>query len=170
MTHTIEIEEGDRQLILLALAKLSVERPGFLDTIERIALTMDNRDANGEPQLLSQLRAIHAQPHPADLSTTFRSSLITGLTELLQLNNHYATLLNVWDGGERRTADLSTTFRSSLITGLTELLQLSNHYATLLNMWDGGERRTFATTAEWIGRLVETGKIRVEDNPLQVKL
>lgn len=38
----IEIEEDERQVILLALAHLAVERPGWRNMLERVALKMDN--------------------------------------------------------------------------------------------------------------------------------
>lgn len=41
MTRMV-LEEPDRQLILMALAHLSVERPGFDDALNRIALRFDN--------------------------------------------------------------------------------------------------------------------------------
>lgn len=39
----IEIEEDERQVILLALAHLAVERPGWRVMLEQIALKMDNQ-------------------------------------------------------------------------------------------------------------------------------
>lgn len=38
----VAITEGERQLILLALAKLSIERPGWDDALNQLALKMDN--------------------------------------------------------------------------------------------------------------------------------
>lgn len=56
----VQLEEEQRQIVLLALAKLSIERPGWLDAIERVALRMDNRTAQGKPELLHEFRRIHA--------------------------------------------------------------------------------------------------------------
>jgi hypothetical protein len=53
---TVQLEEGQRQMVLLALAKLSVERPGWLRAIEELALKMDFRNAQGRPGLLHQFR------------------------------------------------------------------------------------------------------------------
>jgi hypothetical protein len=38
----LDIEEGQRQLILMALAHLSIERPGFDWALNQIAVKMDN--------------------------------------------------------------------------------------------------------------------------------
>jgi hypothetical protein len=56
--HTIELDEGQRQMVLLALAKLSIERPGWLYAIEELALTMDNTSAQGKPELLHNFRRL----------------------------------------------------------------------------------------------------------------
>lgn len=39
---TLELEEGERQALLMALAHLSVERPGWDDMLNRIAVRIDN--------------------------------------------------------------------------------------------------------------------------------
>jgi hypothetical protein len=57
--HDIQIDEGQRQMMLLALAKLSIERPGWLTAIEELALKMDNRTADGKPELLHEFRRLH---------------------------------------------------------------------------------------------------------------
>lgn len=41
MKHALELSEEDRQAVLLALAALSVERPGWLDYLQRIARRID---------------------------------------------------------------------------------------------------------------------------------
>lgn len=40
--HTLELEEGERQAVLLALAHLSVDRPGWDDMLNRLAVRIDN--------------------------------------------------------------------------------------------------------------------------------
>lgn len=57
---TVVLEEGQRQMVLLALAMLAVERPGFLHTLEEIALKMDNV-VEGKPDTFSRLCVIHAK-------------------------------------------------------------------------------------------------------------
>lgn len=42
MTHQIDIEEEDRQVILLALAHLAVERPGWDNYLRTVAAKMDD--------------------------------------------------------------------------------------------------------------------------------
>lgn len=40
----MKVSEEDRQMILLALAELSLRRPGWLDALERVAGTFDGRE------------------------------------------------------------------------------------------------------------------------------
>ncbi len=40
--HNIELDEGQRQMLLLALAHLAVERPGWTTAIKEVAGKMDN--------------------------------------------------------------------------------------------------------------------------------
>ena len=58
MKVTLELDEGDRQLVLMALAHLSVERPGWDDALHRIAMKIDN-DAVGRPQMYDDFRKLH---------------------------------------------------------------------------------------------------------------
>jgi hypothetical protein len=57
MEHTIVLDESERQAVLLALAKLSLERPGWDDMLNRIALKMDNASA-GRAQMYDSFRAL----------------------------------------------------------------------------------------------------------------
>jgi len=43
-TCRVDLEEGDRQLVLMALAHLSLERPGWDYALNLIAMKMDNID------------------------------------------------------------------------------------------------------------------------------
>lgn len=58
-THTFKLHEEQRQLILLALAELSIARPGWVNCLEEIAILMDNRSVDGRAQLFEQFRANH---------------------------------------------------------------------------------------------------------------
>jgi hypothetical protein len=62
MTHHLEIEEGDRQMILLALAKLSLERPGWDAALNELALKMDNRDTKGRAEMYDNFRKYNYKP------------------------------------------------------------------------------------------------------------
>ncbi len=42
----LEIDEGDRQLLLLALAVLSLDSPGFDYALNKIAVRIDNTEAD----------------------------------------------------------------------------------------------------------------------------
>ena len=67
----VNLEEAQRQMVLLALAKLAIERPGWLQAIEDIALQMDNHTAGGKPQLLYEFLRIHTrtEEEPDERST-----------------------------------------------------------------------------------------------------
>jgi hypothetical protein len=52
---TVEIDDAQRQLILLALAHLSIERPGF--DLNTIALLFDN-SLDGRAQLYDEFRRL----------------------------------------------------------------------------------------------------------------
>jgi hypothetical protein len=57
---TVELEEGQRQMTLLALAKLAIERPGWVWALEQIALLMDDPEPDGKPYMFGEFRKIHA--------------------------------------------------------------------------------------------------------------
>ncbi len=42
MRYTLELDEGQRQLVLLALAVLSLESPGFDYALNEVAVKIDN--------------------------------------------------------------------------------------------------------------------------------
>ena len=56
----VEIDEGQRQMMLLALAKLSLERPGWDMALNKIALKMDN-DESGRARMYDAFRKLHAR-------------------------------------------------------------------------------------------------------------
>jgi hypothetical protein len=53
------MEESQRQMTLLALAKLAIERPGWTWALEQIALLMDDPAPDGKPLLFEALRKIY---------------------------------------------------------------------------------------------------------------
>jgi hypothetical protein len=55
---SLTIDEGQRQLVLLALAHLALERPGFNDALSRIAKLIDNERRDGKPEMFEQFKAI----------------------------------------------------------------------------------------------------------------
>lgn len=59
---TVEITEGDRQVILLALAELSIARPGWVNMLGEIALKMDNKRADGNAEMFENFRENHTLP------------------------------------------------------------------------------------------------------------
>lgn len=65
-------DEGDRQLVLMALAHLSVERPGFDDALNRIALKIDNNN-EGRAEMFDGFRDLHRRALVAE-----RSRLLAG--------------------------------------------------------------------------------------------
>jgi hypothetical protein len=43
MIYALELEEGDRQIVLMALAHLSIERPGWDKALHVLALQIDSQ-------------------------------------------------------------------------------------------------------------------------------
>jgi hypothetical protein len=69
-----EIGEDHRQMIILAIAKLSIERPGFLPYLEEIAgLLGDSID--GKPEMFRGLRRMQADKVTIELSRDEMDSL-----------------------------------------------------------------------------------------------
>ena len=55
--HIVEIEEGARQMILMALAHLSLKRPGFDYALNSIASQIDNV-VDGRSQTYDRFREL----------------------------------------------------------------------------------------------------------------
>jgi len=49
-------------MILLALAKLSLERPGWDAALNELALKMDNRDTKGRAEMYDNFRQYNYKP------------------------------------------------------------------------------------------------------------
>ena len=56
--HEVQLSEEERQLIVLALAKLSVARPGWDDVLNRIALKMDRPTGEGRASMYDDFRKL----------------------------------------------------------------------------------------------------------------
>jgi hypothetical protein len=54
---TLDLDESDRQLVVLALAVLSLRCPGFDDAINRIAARIDEAE-RGRAKLYDELRRL----------------------------------------------------------------------------------------------------------------
>jgi hypothetical protein len=61
----LELEEGERQMLVMALAHLSVERPGWDDALNRIAVRIDNMK-DGRAVMYDEFRVI---PSPTNAKT-----------------------------------------------------------------------------------------------------
>lgn len=57
-TYTLAVTEAERQVLLLALAKLSIERPGWDHLLSDIAQRIDNRK-NDRPEMYDDFRRMH---------------------------------------------------------------------------------------------------------------
>jgi hypothetical protein len=59
--HLLRIDEGERQMILLALAHLSNERPGWDDALNRIASRIDNEDSKhpGRAEMYDEFKRLN---------------------------------------------------------------------------------------------------------------
>lgn len=60
MSYQIEVDEEQRQLILMALAHLAVERPGWDDALSRIAVLADNV-VEGKPEMYEQFKRLRSE-------------------------------------------------------------------------------------------------------------
>jgi hypothetical protein len=58
--HTLPLEESERQIVLMALAMLSLKHPGRDDMLNRIALRIDN-DKEGRAEMFDMLRRIRSE-------------------------------------------------------------------------------------------------------------
>ena len=59
--HTLVIDESQRQMPLLATAKLSIERPGLNYALAQIAVKMDNIRADGGCEMYESFKAMDAE-------------------------------------------------------------------------------------------------------------
>lgn len=94
MNHTFQLDEGDRQMIILALAELALTRPGWDWTIRETVTKLGGENAS---RMFAGFKETSAD------QVIFRQTLLDALQESLKLQAHYAVLLNAHDGGERRT-------------------------------------------------------------------
>src|ERR1017187_6197328 len=94
MTHAVSIDEEQRQLVLLALATLALERPGFDYALTNIALLIDNHRPDGAAEMYEGFKALNAGRHAKAGGTT------EAWADPLKPEAHYAELLNMPDGGE----------------------------------------------------------------------
>ena len=60
--YMVTIDEEQRLIILMALAHLAVERPGWDDELERIAMQMDNVGPDLGPEMYRAFKRLHAPP------------------------------------------------------------------------------------------------------------
>ena len=60
----LDLEESDRQLVLMALAVLSLECPGFDDALNRIAIRIDNVKSDRRGELYDEFRKYRADVTP----------------------------------------------------------------------------------------------------------
>jgi hypothetical protein len=60
MRYALELSESDRQMVLMALAHLSEERPGWDDALHRLALQIDNQ-RDGRALMYDDFRKLHQE-------------------------------------------------------------------------------------------------------------
>lgn len=56
----LEMEEGQRQMLIMALAHLAVERPGWDRTLNELAMKIDNVK-EGRAQLYDDFKRLHKE-------------------------------------------------------------------------------------------------------------
>jgi hypothetical protein len=104
--HAIEIEEGDRQLILLALAVLGLQRPGFDHALRAIARQLP--DARAE----EMYDAFRASNDDQDLARELAAAWkLLGATEHALRSYQYG---NAAPGLAQEIADACAELRSSM--------------------------------------------------------
>lgn len=54
----VHFDESQRQMVLLALAKLAMDRPGWMEAVAEIAKKMDNIDSDNNPELFTNLHRL----------------------------------------------------------------------------------------------------------------
>ena len=64
--HPLAVDESQRQMTLLALAHLSVRRPGWNSALSELALKLDTPDEKGRPKLYEQFKDLHVYALPDD--------------------------------------------------------------------------------------------------------
>jgi hypothetical protein len=57
--HTLTLDESQRQFVLLALAHLAIERPGWDDMISVVVAEMDTALPNGRFQMYEEFKRTH---------------------------------------------------------------------------------------------------------------
>lgn len=57
--HDVTLKEEERQIILLALAHLAIERPGWSDAIEELAGKLDGAELRMYRELVNLARTNH---------------------------------------------------------------------------------------------------------------
>ncbi len=75
MTHTIEIDEGQRQMMLLAFAHLAIERPGWDQALCEIALWADDRTEAGRPAQYDAFKALYSGQVTGSVAPPARSAV-----------------------------------------------------------------------------------------------
>lgn len=59
----IELTEEERQTVLMALAYLSIERPGWMLALREVASKMDNKGKDGLPAMFEGFRKLRGLLH-----------------------------------------------------------------------------------------------------------
>ena len=78
--YTLELTDSDRQVVLMALAHLMVERPGWDSWIEGIARPIDEKDTNGGPKLLREFAKMHQEaPFDVRIEAAVKAGIAVGL-------------------------------------------------------------------------------------------
>jgi len=66
LEHTIKLDDGQRQMILKAMAMLSLKYPGWHRALSDIALLMDNERQDGKPEMFYEFRKFNSGPIQLD--------------------------------------------------------------------------------------------------------
>jgi hypothetical protein len=86
MTHAVTIEESDRQVILLALAVLSIQRPGWLAYLREVAKKMAGAHPDGPANCEKMFNDFRVYNMPIGLDTINKQHALKVLKMNKQIN------------------------------------------------------------------------------------
>ncbi len=68
--YTFTVDEGQRQMVIMALAKLAMAYPGWSMALEEICSQMDNKLPDGRPKMFVEFQEIWTRSLVAKMQAT----------------------------------------------------------------------------------------------------
>jgi hypothetical protein len=91
--HEIKLDDGQRQMILTAMALLAIKRPGWQHALSDIALLMDNPLPDGRPQIFSEMQKFNRGP--IQLKWEYQVENYTWFASVPAIDHHGKGFLNI---------------------------------------------------------------------------